>query len=164
MRPHLKCLRQQVAVFKKHVSFCLMSREPEAMFLLLAILPKSRGKLKKGKRKGKSLKGGKPANLGTPHILPKPHTSRSESRPPMSKKRPTEVGATRGGPHHAPRLRPDQCMLCRQVGHRLSQQKKSDRILTGQTGIWYLCSGLCSVRCPMIWCNCRRNRTRSRRE
>ena len=39
----------------------------------------------------------------------------------MSKKRPTEVGATRGGPHHAPRLRPDQCMLCRQVGHRASE-------------------------------------------
>ena len=39
----------------------------------------------------------------------------------MSKKRRTEVGATRGGPHHAPRLRPDQCMLCRQVGHRASE-------------------------------------------
>ena len=39
----------------------------------------------------------------------------------MSKKRPTEVGATRGGPHHAPRLCPDQCMLCRQVGHRASE-------------------------------------------
>ena len=39
----------------------------------------------------------------------------------MSKKRPTEVGATRGGPHHAPRLRPDQCMLCRQVGHCASE-------------------------------------------
>ena len=38
-----------------------------------------------------------------------------------SKKRPTEVGATRGGPHHALRLRPDQCMLCRQVGHRASE-------------------------------------------
>ena len=36
----------------------------------------------------------------------------------MSKKRPTEAGATRGGPHHAPHLRLDQCMLCRQVGHR----------------------------------------------
>ena len=53
-------------------------------------------------------------------VLPKPPTSRAESRPPMSKKRPTEAGATRGGPHHAPRLRPDQCMLCRQVGHRAS--------------------------------------------
>ena len=39
----------------------------------------------------------------------------------MSKKRPTGVGATRGGPHHAPRLRPDQGMLCRQVGHRASE-------------------------------------------
>ena len=39
----------------------------------------------------------------------------------MSKKRSIEVGATCGGPHHAPRLRPDQCMLCRQVGHRASE-------------------------------------------
>ena len=39
----------------------------------------------------------------------------------MSKKRPSEAGATRGGPHHAPRLRPDQCMVCRQVGHRASE-------------------------------------------
>ena len=50
--------------------------------------------------------------MGTPGILPKTQSS---------KKRPTEVGATRGGPHHAPRLRPDQCMLCRQVGHRASE-------------------------------------------
>ena len=37
----------------------------------------------------------------------------------MSKKRQAEAATTRGG-HHAPRLRPDQCMLCRQVGHRAS--------------------------------------------
>ena len=74
----------------------------------------SGGKGKKGKRKGKpsSQKGGKPTSLGTPDIMPKTQTSRVESRPPMSKKRPTETGATRGGPHHAPRLRLDQCMLC----------------------------------------------------
>ena len=84
---------------------------------------KSRGKGKKGKRKGKSFsqKSGKPTSLGTPGILPKPRNSRVESRLPMSRKRPTEAGATRGGPHHAPRLRPDQCMLCRQVGHRASE-------------------------------------------
>ena len=84
---------------------------------------KSRGKGKKGKRKGKSSsqKGGKPTSLGTPGILPKTQNSRVESRPPISKKRPTEAGATRGGPHHAPRLRPDQCMWCRQVGHRASE-------------------------------------------
>ena len=64
---------------------------------------KSRGKGKKGKRKGKSSsqKGGTPTSLGTPGILPKTQSSRVDSRPPMSKKRPTEVGATRGGPHHA---------------------------------------------------------------
>ena len=39
----------------------------------------------------------------------------------MSKQRPTETGTTRVGPHHAPRLRPDQCMLCRHVGHRASE-------------------------------------------
>ena len=37
----------------------------------------------------------------------------------MSKKRQTEAGATRGGPHHAPRLRPDQRMLRR--GHRATE-------------------------------------------
>ena len=57
---------------------------------------KSHGKGKKGKRKGKSSspKSGKPTSLGTPGVLPKTQSSRVESRPPMSKKRPTEVGAT----------------------------------------------------------------------
>ena len=87
---------------------------------------KSRGKGKKGKRKGKSSsqKGGKSTSLGTSGIFAtkkKKHRSRAESRLLMSKKCPTEVGATRGGPHHAPRLRPDQCMLCRHVGHRASE-------------------------------------------
>ena len=68
-----------------------------------------------------SQKSGQSSNLGTLGILPKPQTSRCESRPPFSKKRPTELGATRGGPHHAACLRPDQCMLCRQVGHRASE-------------------------------------------
>ena len=63
-RSHLKCVQQQVAVFKKHVSFCLVSRVLEASFLLLALVlfnalaqpstdrkrAKSRGKGKKGKR------------------------------------------------------------------------------------------------------------------
>ena len=59
--------------------------------------------------------------MGTPGILPKTQSSRVDTRPPMSTKRPTEVGANCGGPHHVPRLRPDQCMLCRQVGHRASE-------------------------------------------
>ena len=64
-----------------------MSRVPEAIFLLLVLVlfdglaqpstdrkpVKSRGKGKKGKRKGKSSsqKSGKPTSLGTPGILPK---------------------------------------------------------------------------------------------
>ena len=80
-----------------------------------------KGKTGKRKRKTSSHNCGQFPNLGTPGVLPKPPTSRSGSRPPTSKKRPTETGTTRIGPHHAPRFRPDQCMLCRQVGHRASE-------------------------------------------
>ena len=38
MRQHLKCMLRQVAVFKKHVSFWLVSRVPEAIFLLLVLV------------------------------------------------------------------------------------------------------------------------------
>ena len=169
-------------VFMKHVNFCLVSRVPEATFLLLACAfdglaqpstdrkpAKSRGKDEQSNRKEESSshKSGKCPNLDTPGVLPKQPTSRSESRPPMSKKRPTEAGATRGGPHHAPRLRPGQCILCRQLGHRATEcpnKKKSDCIFTWQTGIGYIRSGLCSVQCCVLWCRCQRNRTRSRRE
>ena len=68
MRPHLKCMHRQVAVFKKHVSFWLVTRVPEAIFLWLVLVlfdgsaqpstdlkpAKYCGKGKKGKRKGKS--------------------------------------------------------------------------------------------------------------
>ena len=98
---------------------------------------KSCGKGKKGQRKRKSSsdKGGKFPNLGTLEVLPKPSTSPSES--PVSKKRPTEAGTTRGGLHHAPRLRPDQCMLCRQVGHRATEfsNRGNDCLFTWQTRI-----------------------------
>ena len=84
---------------------------------------KSRAKRKQGKKTGKTSlrKGGRFPNLCTPGVLPKPPTPRAESRPPMPKKRLTETSTTRGGPHHAPRLRLDQCRLRRQVGHRASQ-------------------------------------------
>ena len=171
VHPHLKCMHQRVAVFKKHVTFCRVSRVPEATFLLLALTrldgvaqpfidrqpAKSRGKGKEGKKKDKLLctKVEIYPNLGTPGVLPKTPTSRSESRPPMSKKRPTETGATRGGPHHAPRLRPDQCLLCRKIRHRASEchnKKDSDIIFTWQTCIWYLRSGLCCVQCHGFRC------------
>ena len=77
---------------------------------------KSRGKGKKGKRKGTSStqKGGNRQVWCTWHLCQN-HRSHVLSLVLRSKKRPTEAGATRGGPHHAPRLRLDQCMLCRQV-------------------------------------------------
>ena len=52
----------------------------------------------------------------------------------MHKKRPTEAGATRGGPHHAPRLRPDQCMLCRQVGHGASECRTKGKVTAYSPG------------------------------
>ena len=72
----------------------------------------------------------------------------------MSKKRPTEVGATRGGPHHAPRLRPDQCMSCRQVGHRASEcpnKGKATSFSLGKRacGTYDLA---CAVFDAMCWC------------
>ena len=112
---------------------------------------KSRDNSKKGKRKGKSSsqKGGQSPNLGTSGILPKPQTSRFESRPPMSNKRPTEVGATRGGPHHAPRLRPDQCTLCRQVGHRASECPTKEKRLHFHLAQGHLVHMLWVVQCSM---------------
>ena len=113
-----------------------------------------RGKGKKGKRKLKSSsqKGRKSPNLGTPGILPKSQTSHTESRPPMSKKRPIEVGATRGGPHHAPRFRPDQCMLCRQVGHRASEcpnKGKATALSAGKRAF-----GTCALGCAVLDAPC----------
>ena len=50
------------------------------------------------------------------------------------------------------------------IVHQNVPKRNNDCIFTWQTGIWYLWSGLCGVRCPVLWCYCRRNRTRSRRE
>ena len=44
-------------------------------------------------------------------------------------------------------------MLCRQVGHRASECPNKGQVaafFNWQTGIWYLCSGLCSVRCSRV--------------
>ena len=113
---------------------------------------RSRGKGKR-KRKTSSYKGGTFPNLGTLRLLPKPPTSRSESRPPTSKKRPTETGTTRGGPHHAPRLRPDQCMFCRQVGHRASECHNKGKAISfspGKRAFGNYALGLCSMSCVTV--------------
>ena len=83
---------------------------------------KLRGNGKKSKRNGKtsSYKVECFQALVT-WSLAKTPTSRPEPRPLMSKKRPTETGTTRGGPHQAPRVSPDRCILCGQVGHRASE-------------------------------------------
>ena len=87
-----------------------------------------------------------------PGILPKTQNSRVESRPPMSKKRPTEVGATRGGPHHAPRLRPEQCMLCRKVGHRDSECPNKGKPTAFSPG--KRAFGTCALGCAVFDSQC----------
>ena len=78
--------------------------------------PAKTGDKERERRKTSQYKGEQSPNLGRPEVLAKT-PSRSEPRPPMSKKRPTEPSTTRRGPHHTPRLRPHQCMLCHQVGY-----------------------------------------------
>ena len=140
MHPHLKCMHQQVEVVKKTGELLSRVKSARSYFPYAGVgafgglaHPSTDRKPAKsrGKRKSKtsSHKSGHFPNLGTPAVLPNPHTSRSESRQSMSTKRPTETGTTRGGQPHTPRLRPDQCILSRQVEHRTSEcskQKKSD--------------------------------------
>ena len=71
---------------------------------------------KKDRGKGKaSPRTGKTERLGAPKVIPKLLASRAESYPPIPRNSPNETGVTRGGHHPAPRLRPDQCTLCRQL-------------------------------------------------
>ena len=56
-----------------------------------------------GKGRGRGLGKGKP-----------PRASR---RPSPAKSRVTSTGAAKGGPAHGTRIQPDQCLLCRQMGH-----------------------------------------------
>ena len=56
-----------------------------------------------GKRRGRGLGKGK-----------HPRDSR---RPPPAESRVTLTGAAKGGPTHGTRIQPDQCLLCRQMGH-----------------------------------------------
>ena len=65
----------------------------------------------------------------------------------MSKKRPTGVGATRGGPHYAPRLRRDQCMLCRQAGHRASECPNKKKPGNRAFGTYALGCAVCDSQC-----------------
>ena len=46
------------------------------------------------------------------------------------------------------------------IVHRNVPTKENDCIFTWHTGIWHLCSGLSSVRLSVLWLNCRRNRRR----
>ena len=72
---------------------------------------------------------------------------------PMSKKRLTEIGTTRGGSHHAPRLRPGHCMLCRQVGRRASEcanENKATSFSCSKRCIGHLCSEWCLCSIPYV--------------
>ena len=181
MHLHLKCMHQQVAASKKHASSLSRFKSATGYFSVDDIgafdglpqpstdrkLAKSHGTGKKGKRKGKtsSYKGGEFPSLGHLESCPKQLTTRSESRPPMSKKRPTETGTNRGAPHHAPRLRPDQCRLCRKVGHRASECPSKGQATSFSLG--KRAFGTCALGCAVpdaTRCNGRRNRRRSSRE
>ena len=124
---------------------------------------KSRGKGKKGKMKGKSSshKGGKFPNLGAPSVLPnhRPHAQNLVLRCPRSaRKKPA---------HHAPRLRLDQCMLCRQVGRRATEcpnKGKTTASSPGKRAFRTYVLGCAVFDAMFFWCNCRRKPTRSRRE
>ena len=134
---------------------------PEAIFLLLVVvlltawlshplIENLQSLVAKARRvggKGKSSwqKGGTSTNLGTPGILPKPQTSRSESRPPMSKKR-------RCGPRHAPRLCPDQCMLRRQVGQHASECPNKGKTSAFSPG--KRACGTCALGCAVFDAPC----------
>ena len=178
----LKCMHQQVAISQEARELLSRVKSARSCFLVVGIgafdglaqpstarkLAKSRGKGKKGKRKGKSSSHGgvQFPSFGKLGVLPKPSTSLSESRPPMSKKRPTEAGTSRGVPHHALRLRLDQCMLCRQSGHRASEcpnKRDATSLSLGKRAFGHLRSELCCVPCRILWCDGRRNRRRSRR-
>ena len=108
---------------------------------------KSRGKGKKGKRKGKLLrtKSGKFPNLGALGVLPKPPTSRR----PMSMKRPTETGTNRGGLHHTLRLRLNVHVVSPSWASciRMFRQRENDFNFTRQACVWNIGSGQCCVRC-----------------
>ena len=70
----------------------------------------------------------------------------------MSKKRPTEVGATRVGPLRAPHLRPDQCMLCRQVGHHASECPNKGKPTASSRG--KRAFGTCALGCAVFDSQC----------
>ena len=152
MSPHFKCMHQQLAVFKKHVRVLSRVKSARGYFPVVGIgafdglaqpstdrnPAKSRGKSKKGKRKGKSSsqKGGKPTNLGTPGILQnhRPHVPSLVVRCPRSV-----------------RLRLAQLVvdhITLLVFVLTSACCQTDCFVTWKTCIWYLCSGLCSVRAP----------------
>ena len=86
----------------------------------------------------------------------------------MSKKRPTDAGAARGGPHHAPRLRPDQCMKCRQVGHRASEcpnKRKPAAFSPGKRafGTCALGCAVCSILRVVVQLSKKSNKIKTRR-
>ena len=68
----------------------------------------------------------------------------------MSKKRPAETGTTRGGPHHARRRRPGQCMLCRQVEtSRIRKIPTKEKRLHVHLESVHLVHTLWAVQCSM---------------
>ena len=177
MRPHLKCMLQQVAVFKKHVSFCLVLRVPEATFLLLALvfshpliasLRSLVAKARRARGKGNHLCRKVESRQTLVHKAScqkhRPHVPSLVLRCPRS----VRLKLAQLVVDHITLLVFVLISACcvdkSDIVHHNVPSRENDSIFTWQTCIWYLFSGLCSVRCTVLWCNFRRKRTTSRRE
>ena len=175
---HHKCTHQQVVVFQRHVNFCPLLRVPEATFLFLVLVlltawlirpligtckvSLQRHEKQKGIRFAKKWKVAKPRYTWNFAETTDIHVQSLVF--PLSKKRPTETGVSRGGPHQAPRLCPDQCMVCLQMGHRASECSDKGKATafslgTRAFGTYVLGCAVFDVPCYGATV---RNRTRSR--
>ena len=183
VHPHRKCMHQQVAVFKKHATFCRVSRVSDATFLLLGAFDdlaqtcidrkpaKSRGMGRKCKKKGMTspYKSGKSPNLGTPGVLLEKTdltlgTSSTDVQEASDRNWhnswwTTSRSTASSCSVHAVSPSWASCI-------RMSQQKKVDCISTKYKCTWCLWSGLSCVRCRVLrYCqpgNGRRSRRRPR--
>ena len=178
MHPHLKCRRQQVAVFKKHVSFCLVSRVPEATFMLLTSALLTAWLSHPLITNLQSLAGRARRARGM-DILLRTRVDSCQTSVHLESCLNHRFYA-QNLVHRCPRsvrqklahpvmllgfvLISACCVAKLGIVHQNVPTKEKRLILTWQPCMWYLRSVLCCVRCHVLRCNGRENRRRSRPE